>query len=85
MTSFAFILGVIPLLIASGAGAAARNSLGTGVFFGMLVSTMLGVNIIPNLFIAVRRVSERMAARRKGQAVMHALPTRLSQEPSADD
>jgi multidrug efflux pump len=66
MTSFAFILGVVPLLIATGAGAAARHSLGTGVFFGMLVSTLLGVNIIPNLFIFVRRLSERMVARRHG-------------------
>jgi multidrug efflux pump subunit AcrB len=66
MTSFAFILGVAPLVAASGAGAAARHSLGIGVFFGMLVSTLLGVNIIPNLFIFVRKVSERMGARRFG-------------------
>jgi hydrophobe/amphiphile efflux-1 (HAE1) family protein len=66
MTSFAFILGVAPLVAASGAGAAARHSLGISVFFGMLVSTLLGVNIIPNLFIFVRKVSERMGARRFG-------------------
>jgi multidrug efflux pump len=58
MTSFAFILGVVPLLLATGAGAAARHSLGTGVFFGMVLSTLLGVNIIPNLFVFVRRLSE---------------------------
>jgi hydrophobe/amphiphile efflux-1 (HAE1) family protein len=58
MTSFAFILGVVPLLVATGAGAAARHSLGTGVFFGMVLSTLLGVNIIPNLFVFVRRLSE---------------------------
>ncbi len=63
MTSFAFILGVVPLVIATGAGASARHSLGIGVFFGMVVSTLLGVNIIPNLFIFVRKISERMAAR----------------------
>jgi hydrophobe/amphiphile efflux-1 (HAE1) family protein len=64
MTSFAFILGVAPLVVASGAGAAARHSLGIGVFYGMVVSTLLGVNIIPNLFIFVRKVSERWGARR---------------------
>jgi multidrug efflux pump len=58
MTSFAFILGVVPLLLATGAGAKARHSLGTGVFFGMVLSTLLGVNIIPNLFVFVRRLSE---------------------------
>ena len=58
MTSFAFILGVVPLLLATGAGARARHSLGTGVFFGMVLSTLLGVNIIPNLFVFVRRLSE---------------------------
>jgi multidrug efflux pump subunit AcrB len=62
MTSFAFILGVVPLVIATGAGASARHSLGIGVFFGMLVSTLLGVAIIPNLFIFVRKLSERMSA-----------------------
>jgi multidrug efflux pump len=77
MTSFAFILGVIPLVVASGAGAAARHSLGIGVFSGMLVSTLLGVNIIPNLFIFVRRISERMAAR-----VHHAHPLTLGEGPS---
>ncbi|HWW53625.1 MAG TPA: efflux RND transporter permease subunit, partial [Acidimicrobiales bacterium] len=64
MTSFAFILGVAPLVVASGAGAAARHSLGIGVFYGMVVSTLLGVNIIPNLFIFVRKASERLGARR---------------------
>jgi len=69
MTSFAFILGVVPLVVATGAGAAARHSLGIGVFFGMLVSTLLGVDIIPNLFIFVRKWSERLEARR-GKAAL---------------
>ena len=70
MTSFAFILGVLPLVVATGAGASARRSLGIAVFFGMLVSTLLGVNIIPNLFIFVRKWSERLAARRHRSAVL---------------
>jgi len=59
MTSFAFILGVSPLLTASGAGAASRHSIGTGVFFGMLLATTVGVFFIPLFFTAIRGLSER--------------------------
>src|SRR5213080_4918762 len=57
--SFAFILGVTPLLTSSGAGAASRHSIGTGVFFGMLVATLVGVFFIPLFFTAIRGLSER--------------------------
>ncbi|MEO8226375.1 MAG: multidrug efflux RND transporter permease subunit, partial [Gemmatimonadota bacterium] len=50
MTSFAFILGVAPLVVAGGAGAASRHSIGTGVFFGMLAATLVGVFFIPLFF-----------------------------------
>jgi HAE1 family hydrophobic/amphiphilic exporter-1 len=53
MTAFAFILGVVPLMRASGAGAGAQNVMGTGVFWGMLVATFLGVFIIPGNFTFV--------------------------------
>ncbi|MCZ6756198.1 MAG: multidrug efflux RND transporter permease subunit [Gemmatimonadetes bacterium] len=53
MTAFSFILGVIPLMIATGAGAKSRVSLGTGVFGGMLVYTILGVFFIPSLYAVV--------------------------------
>jgi hydrophobe/amphiphile efflux-1 (HAE1) family protein len=56
MTAFAFILGVVPLLTASGAGAEARKVMGMTVFSGMLVATILGVLLIPMLFVAVERV-----------------------------
>jgi HAE1 family hydrophobic/amphiphilic exporter-1 len=56
MTAFAFILGVVPLLTASGAGAEARKVMGMAVFSGMLVATILGVCLIPMLFVAVERV-----------------------------
>jgi multidrug efflux pump subunit AcrB len=59
MTSFAFILGVAPLVIASGAGAGSRRSLGTGVFFGMLVATIVGVFFIPLFFAVIRGLVER--------------------------
>ena len=58
MTAFSFILGVIPLVIASGAGAASRQVLGTVVFVGMLVATIVGVVAVPMLFYVIRRFSE---------------------------
>ena len=56
MTSIAFLLGVVPLMLASGAGAGARNSLGTTVFGGMLVSTVVNLVFIPTLYVAVQRL-----------------------------
>jgi HAE1 family hydrophobic/amphiphilic exporter-1 len=56
MTAFAFILGVVPLLTASGAGAEARKVMGMAVFSGMLVATIIGVCLIPVLFVLVERV-----------------------------
>jgi HAE1 family hydrophobic/amphiphilic exporter-1 len=61
MTAFAFILGVVPLMIASGAGAGAQNVMGTAVFWGMLVATALGVVLIPGNFAFV----EGLGAKRK--------------------
>lgn len=54
MTSFAFIFGVLPLVIASGAGAAARHSLGTSVFGGMIIATSLGIFFIPLLYFLLQ-------------------------------
>jgi HAE1 family hydrophobic/amphiphilic exporter-1 len=54
MTSIAFILGVLPLVFASGAGAAGRHSVGTTVFGGMIVSTFQNLFIIPVLYVLVR-------------------------------
>jgi hydrophobic/amphiphilic exporter-1 (mainly G- bacteria), HAE1 family len=56
MTSFAFILGVTPLVLATGAGRASRHSVGTSVMGGMLFSTLLNIIIIPVLYVAVRSV-----------------------------
>jgi multidrug efflux pump len=58
MTSFAFILGVLPLMLASGAGAASRHSIGTGVFAGMLFATTIGIFFIPLFFRVIRGVAE---------------------------
>jgi multidrug efflux pump subunit AcrB len=57
MTAFAFILGVVPLLTASGAGAEARKVMGMAVFSGMLIATILGVCLIPMLFVAVEKLT----------------------------
>jgi HAE1 family hydrophobic/amphiphilic exporter-1 len=59
MTAFAFILGVVPLMIASGAGAGAQNVMGTAVFWGMLVATALGVFLIPGNFAFVEGLGRK--------------------------
>ena len=59
MTAFAFILGVVPLMKASGAGAGAQNVMGVGVFFGMLVATALGVFIIPGNFTFIEGLGRK--------------------------
>ena len=57
MTSFAFILGVLPLVVATGAGAAGRVSLGTSVFGGMLTGTLILIFLVPVFFVIVYRLS----------------------------
>jgi HAE1 family hydrophobic/amphiphilic exporter-1 len=57
MTAFAFILGVVPLLTASGAGAESRKVMGMAVFSGMLIATILGVLLIPVLYVAVTKMA----------------------------
>ena len=56
MTSFAFIMGVTPLALSSGAGANARHAIGTGVIGGMLFATFLGLLLIPVFYVVVRRM-----------------------------
>jgi multidrug efflux pump len=56
MTSLAFILGVVPLAIATGAGSAAQNAIGIGVLGGMLAATMLGIFFVPSFFVVIRRI-----------------------------
>jgi hydrophobic/amphiphilic exporter-1 (mainly G- bacteria), HAE1 family len=64
MTSFAFILGVVPLVLASGAGASARKSIGITVFTGMIASTCLAVLFVPSLFVVVQRFEEWLKRRK---------------------
>jgi HAE1 family hydrophobic/amphiphilic exporter-1 len=58
MTSFAFILGVLPLVLASGAGASARKSIGISVFSGMIASTCLAVLFVPSFYVVLQRLAE---------------------------
>jgi HAE1 family hydrophobic/amphiphilic exporter-1/multidrug efflux pump len=64
MTSMAFILGVVPLVFATGAGAASRQSIGTGVFGGMLAATFLAIFFVPLFFVLVRKRAPRRVAER---------------------
>jgi multidrug efflux pump len=59
MTSLAFILGVVPLAIATGAGSAAQNSIGIGVLGGMLAATLLGIFFVPSFFVIIRKLTTR--------------------------
>ena len=63
MTSLAFMLGLVPLIIASGPGSAARRDIGTGVFFGMAVAITVGIVFVPFFYVAVTRISTRLKER----------------------
>jgi HAE1 family hydrophobic/amphiphilic exporter-1 len=73
MTSFAFILGCVPLWVATGSGSAARRILGTVVISGMLAATLIAVFLIPLLFVVFERIALRLGA--KGHVTQTAGPT----------
>jgi len=60
MTSLAFMLGLLPLVIASGPGSASRHSIGTGVFFGMIAATTIGIVIVPFFFVAIYKLRNKI-------------------------
>ena len=68
MTSIAFILSVVPLVIATGAGASARKSIGITVFTGMIASTCLAVLFVPSLFVVIQGFEEWLNGRKKQKA-----------------
>jgi hypothetical protein len=85
MTSFAFILGVLPLAISSGAGSGGQNAIGTGVIGGMLCATVLAVFYVPMFFVAVLswlRVRQRSLDEAPGSGVP--LPQGGSGDAQAD-
>ncbi|HJZ16712.1 MAG TPA: multidrug efflux RND transporter permease subunit [Stellaceae bacterium] len=69
MTSFAFIFGMVPLVLASGAGASARKSIGITVFSGMIASTCLAVLFVPSFFAVLQRLEDRKQRPTKAEAV----------------
>jgi len=71
MTAFAFIMGCIPLMLSSGAGAGAQSVMGTAVVFGMLIATAAGIFIVPGLFAMVERIGK---GKQVEQADPHAAP-----------
>jgi HAE1 family hydrophobic/amphiphilic exporter-1 len=72
MTSFAFIISMVPLVLATGAGASARKSIGLTVFSGMLASTCLAVLFVPSLFVVVQRFEEWISAPKAAKAPVKA-------------
>ena len=74
MTSFAFILGVAPLVVATGAGAEMRQSLGTAVFFGMLGVTVFGLLFTPVFYTVVRRIGRRTGSPVQASSTVGAAP-----------
>jgi HAE1 family hydrophobic/amphiphilic exporter-1 len=70
MTSFAFIFGLLPLMIATGAGALSNRSIGTAAVGGMLVGTVFGVFVIPALFVVFQSLQEKISGVRKNNEVL---------------
>jgi len=85
MTAFSFILGVVPLVIASGAGAASRRSLGTAVFGGMLAATVLGVFFVPLLYVIVQSTTDWVAGTKTATSNASASPEDTPREESSGD
>ncbi|MFA6810208.1 MAG: multidrug efflux RND transporter permease subunit [Desulfoplanes sp.] len=74
MTAFAFILGVFPLVIATGAGAASRQALGTAVFAGMISATFLMIFFVPVFYVVIQGISERFFGKKKNAIMKHNKP-----------
>jgi multidrug efflux pump subunit AcrB len=77
MTSFAFILGLVPLVFAHGAAQISRRDIGTSVFSGMLAASTIGIFVIPTLYVVFQRWRE-WGSRRFASARPHATSTRHS-------
>ena len=65
MTSLAFILGMLPMVIASGPGSASRQAIGTGVFFGMLVAVTVGIVLVPFFFVMIYKTTHKLKQLKK--------------------
>jgi len=65
MTSLAFVLGMLPMVIASGPGSASRHSIGTGVFFGMIIAITIGIILVPFFFVMICKVKNKLSSTKK--------------------
>jgi multidrug efflux pump subunit AcrB len=77
MTAFAFILGCVPLMMATGSGGASRSTLGTGVVYGMTIATVVGLFLIPVCYVFVQQLTERFGKKKT-------IPADVPAEVSAD-
>jgi multidrug efflux pump len=82
MTSFAFLLGVLPLYFSSGAGSGAQRAIGTGVFWGMAVGTVLAVFFVPTFYVLVRKFFP-VSAIEQEHAAAHAKEVGITATPTA--
>ena len=82
MTSFAFILGCVPLYTASGSGAASRRILGTVVIAGMLAATGLAIFIIPSLFVLVEKLARKDKPPKTAEGAAPAAPAHAEPHPA---
>ena len=69
MTSLAFILGMLPMVLATGPGSASRQSIGTGVFFGMLIAVTIGIVLVPFFFVMIYKVTGKIKSKRTRQQI----------------
>ena len=64
MTSLAFILGMLPMVLATGPGSASRQAIGTGVFFGMIIAVTVGIVLVPFFFVMIYKATGKMKQKR---------------------
>ena len=64
MTSLAFILGMVPMVIATGPGSASRQAIGTGVFFGMIVAVTVGILLVPFFFVMIYKAKNKLKTKK---------------------
>ena len=65
MTSLAFILGMLPMVIATGPGSASRQAIGTGVFFGMIFAVVFGILLVPFFFVLIYKMKKKVKVVKK--------------------
>ena len=65
MTSLAFVLGMLPMVLATGPGSASRHSIGTGIFFGMIVAITVGIVLVPFFFVQIYEIKKKLKSKKQ--------------------